>query len=89
MEVFFRKPLHQKPVELDRKEFETLLEAMKKGDKSFGFIGFSFAFQEEGVLDLIFAETWDKRSEAVRYDLKMVGDRLEIVEGSLDIVWHL
>jgi len=89
MEVFYRKLPKQEPVELTRKEFKTLLKSRQKNANIFGLIGFSIAFKKERLLDLIFVETWGKRSEAVRYDVKIIGNRLESIEDSLDIVWHL
>lgn len=89
IEIFYRKPHQKRPIEITRKEYKALLKGMKEDPDRFGLIGYDFAFKKEKLLNLVFAVTWGNRSDAMSYDLKIVGERLEKIEDSLDIVWHL
>jgi len=89
IEAFYRKSPKKRPIEITRKEFKALLKVLKKDPDSFGLIGYYFAFKTEKLLNLTFAVTWGNRSDAMSYELKIVGERLKKIEDSLDIVWHL
>lgn len=89
MEVFYRKFPKKKPVELTREEFEALFEAKQKDLNLFGFITYFFAFSKDKWLELVIFERWGKREQAVRFDVKVRDNRLEIVEDSIDILWYM
>lgn len=87
IEVFYRKSPKKEPIELTRKEYEALVKTRAKNSNLFGFIVFSFAFKREKLLDLIVVEAWGEKSQALRFDVKIIKNRLEILKDSLDIVW--
>jgi len=60
-----------------------------KEDPSQINIVYSYAKEKEGVYDLILYEYYPGRPQAVRFDVRETDGQLEIIESSMDLVFHL
>jgi hypothetical protein len=89
LEFLFRKDPGKEMTTLIRKEFDALVKANPEEKHRHGLIVYSFAFRDQDTFDLIFVEGWGKRSEAVRYDVKVRDGRLLLMKHTIDLVWHM
>ena len=87
MEWFYRKD-RGRIVELDRSEYDRLVNERPGRGPEGAFILYSFAYRGRTTLDLIIGETWRQRSQGVRLDVKIVKERLRAFDSSIHLLWH-
>jgi hypothetical protein len=87
MQWYYRKD-QGKIVEIDRGEFGRLAEGAS--DRKFGeaFVLYSFAYRSRTILDLVVAERWGRRSQAIRFEVRIARERLKALDHSVHLLWR-